>query len=259
MIEKDVDRAWEYYGSEDPYYGVLTREEFRKGHLTPEARNRFFQSGQQHVDWITSVLRQDFDASFHSANALDFGCGVGRVLIPLAKVCEAVTGVDASAAMIAEARNNCSQCGLQNVSLVAGEEAFSRLKGPFDLIHSFIVFQHIPTRRGESILKELIGMLQEGGFGVLHFTYYTRRPLIRKWLIELSKVFPALYGLRNMIVGRPYREPMMQMNEYNLNHILRMLQEAGCARCRVDFTQHNSENYGVVLFFQKGRPAPAAG
>ena len=40
---------------------------------------------------------------------LELGCGTGRVAIPLAKLCQAVTGIDASDAMLAEARRKAAE------------------------------------------------------------------------------------------------------------------------------------------------------
>jgi len=48
----------------------------------------------------------------------------------------------------------------------------------------------------------------------------------------------------------------MQMNQYNLNRILRILQESGCHRVHVRFTEtgyYGEPFYGVILFFQKHR------
>ena len=40
----------------------------------------------------------------------------------------------------------------------------------FDLIHSYLVFQHIAVSRGELILRKLISLIAKGGMGTIHLT-----------------------------------------------------------------------------------------
>lgn len=46
-------------------------------------------------------------------------------------------------------------------------------------------------------------------------------------------------------------DPEMQMNSYNLNEILFLIQSLGVKTVHADFTDH-SGNMGVYLFFRKG-------
>jgi hypothetical protein len=151
--------------------------------------------------------------------------------------------------MIKEAKSNCKERGVSNVTFVKSDDSLSRVSGTFDLINSFIVFQHIPPRRGKVILQNLIGKLQENGIGVLHFTYFGKESSGRKLLIDAYKSIPFLWGLRNLVKGRTVNDPMMQMNEYSLNDLFKILQESGCHRCHIRFTDHGM--YGVIIFFQK--------
>ena len=50
-------------------------------------------------------------------DALDFGCGVGRLVLPLARRYRTVVGIDISDAYIAEAVRNRDKHGLTNISL----------------------------------------------------------------------------------------------------------------------------------------------
>lgn len=251
MLSTNTDKDWEYYGKTNPYYGVLTADDFLSRNLSPDAKARFFESGRRYVDLIIKLVQDEFYASFKPKRALDFGCGVGRLVIPLAEICETVTGVEISDSMIEEAGKNCSERGISNVKIVKGDDFLSLVSGTYDLVHSYIVFQHIAPHRGEMILKRLIGMLQDNGIGVLHFTYFSKESSRRKLLTAAYKHVPYLFGLRNILKGRPFSEPMMHMNEYDLNHIFRVLQEAGCHRCCTRFTDHNM--YGIILLFQKKR------
>ena len=60
-------------------------------------------------------------------SSLDFGCGVGRLIIPFARVFEHVTGVDISPAMLEIAQRNCLEQGIHNVEFVRSDDELSRV------------------------------------------------------------------------------------------------------------------------------------
>jgi ubiquinone/menaquinone biosynthesis C-methylase UbiE len=251
LLPHDTDKTWEFFGATDPYFGVWTLEDFRSDRLDLVTRERFFSSGQQHIHLMLQTVRALFDSDFKPRRSLDFGCGVGRLAIPLAAASESVVGADISKSMLAEAQLNCRQFGVENVTLVASDEALSEIKGQFDFIHSYIVFQHIPPVRGEAIMRRLIDRLEEGGIGVLHFTYSdqqksSRWKRLRKWAYMS---IPFLFNLRNVFRGRPFNEPIMQIYTYNVNKLLDVLLEKGCHQCHLRFTGHG--HHGVILFFRK--------
>ena len=249
-MSRDTDKDWKKYGKNDPYFGVLGEETYRSKNLDPGSRDQFFRSGERYVHFVLDVVRNNLDPAFKPACAIDFGCGVGRVTIPLAAVSDLVVGVDISDEMLSEAQKNCDERGLKNVTFLKSDDRLSRVKGPFNFAHSFIVFQHIRTNRGEQILQRLIDLLQDGGVGVLHFTYYRRANPLKQLLYDTAKSSAFLSGLWNVYKGRPYGEPTVQMNRYKLNNLFRILQENDCHQVHVRFTNHN-QFYGVILFFKK--------
>lgn len=256
MSAGNTDQAWKYYGEKDPYYGVLTWDSFRAVSLSDRGKKAFFETGERYIDSIVKTVHEGLDPNFQPTRALDFGCGVGRLVIPLARICKSVVGVDVSEGMLSEAENNSRQQGLANVSFVKGDDALSRISGTFDFIHSFIVFQHIPPERGIAIFERMIELLKNDGIGALHFTYAPAGSMSRRrrWLRTALQSVPFFYGLRNLLKGRPFREPMMQMNVYDLNRLLRILQESGCHELAMRFTDTSAQGsgfYGVILFFRK--------
>src|SRR5688500_636371 len=94
MISNDTDKEWEKFGKDDPYFGVLSDVSFRKGNLNPEAFERFFASGEEYVSDLLVRAVRFAGEGFRPRSALDFGCGVGRLVIPLASRCARVVGVD---------------------------------------------------------------------------------------------------------------------------------------------------------------------
>jgi SAM-dependent methyltransferase len=251
-----TDRTWEYFGRTDPYWGVLTNPEFKGGLNSEAAREQFFGTGRDYIESVLKMVREHLDPTFRPTRALDFGCGVGRLAIPLASICESVVGVDISDSMLAEARKNAAEQGKSNVTFVKSDDQLSAATGTFDFINSMIVFQHIPTARGEGIFKAMIERLREGGVGAVQFTYGfdSGTSTARRLLSDAYAHVPLLWGARNLIKGRPFSEPMMQMNRYDLNRLLRILQESGCHLVHVRFTETGSFGramFGAVLLFQK--------
>jgi len=253
IFPNDTDSAWEYFGSTDPYFNVLTWHDFKKENLSAESRQRFFESGDAYITLILRLVYDYIDPSFQpaTARALDFGCGVGRLVIPLARECKSVTGVDISESMLAEALKNCQERGLSNVDFIKGHD---KISGLYDFVHSFIVFQHVPTKRGEMILKRLISQIRENGIGVIHLTYHRKESLASRlaYFVFTHLPLPFLAGFINLLKRRPFQKPIMQMNAYNLNNIIRILQESDCHHNMFRFTKHG-DTYGVIFFFQKKR------
>jgi cyclopropane fatty-acyl-phospholipid synthase-like methyltransferase len=161
------------------------------------------------------------------ASALDFGCGVGRLVIPLAQVFEHVTGVDISSSMLEVAKQNCSERGINNVDFVRSDDELSRVTSKFDFIHSYIVLQHIPIRRGETIIKNLLERLNDEGILAIHFPFRHEDSVTRKVVYFLRRNFSPFSLLANIARGRNWNEPFVQMNNYDVNRVLVLLSQHG--------------------------------
>jgi trans-aconitate methyltransferase len=246
-----TDTDWNQWGQRDPYYGVLTYDKFRMAQLTEEALKEFFQSGRDQVDYLLKKIGDHIDKSYSPKRVVDFGCGTGRLLIAFADVADCVLGMDVSDGMLAEAAKNCRKFNLNNVSLAKSDDDLTQLTGKFDLIHSFIVFQHIPPTRGIRLFKKLLEHLDDGGVGAIQVTYsHETEPytLLRAFLRRMR----AIAGpVKRAVIGHfRNRDPVMQMNFYSLNQILEGIQRAGIGTVFTEFTNHDG-HYGVYIFFQK--------
>ncbi len=105
---QDSDQQWERCAQNDPYDAVLR----------VKGRHAFFDSGFRHTERVWTIVQKQFSTNFRPQNAVDFGCGVGRVLVPLAKRCAHVIGVDVSETMLREAEENCRKAGIENHRLI---------------------------------------------------------------------------------------------------------------------------------------------
>ncbi len=263
-----TDDDWRDWGERDPYFAVLTDPAFRRSCLDGAARDAFFASGEYHVDMLAACARRHVDPQFSFGRTLDFGCGVGRILIPLARRASSVTGVDISPAMLAEARRNCELAGVSNVVFALSDDTLSALDGLFDFVHSFIVLQHIDAGRARAFFARLVELVAPGGVAALHVMYslsdsadrfgrprpFGLRPRTSSALHAWMHRWGSRMGLvpRNPADGRP--DPHLQMNPLSLNEMMFVIQRSGALDAHVEFTDHGG-GLGVLLMFRRP-PAP---
>ncbi len=245
-----TDRDWEELARRDPYFAVLTDDRYRGEHLSAAARVEFYASGGRHVDTLFADIEAALGETFRPARALDFGCGVGRVLGALAARSGRVVGADVATGMLDEARRHCAVSGLDNVELVRVDDSLGALAGSFDLIHSALVFQHIEVDRGERLLDGLCRRLTPGGVAALHFTTASRVPRWAALLARARRGFRPLHTALNLAAGRDVDYPLMQMNLYDPARLARIAAAAGCEQlaARPWREQHYS---GVLLLLRR--------
>lgn len=239
----DTDSEWERWGQHEPYFGVITHPRFRRAVFDEQARAEFFGSGQAHVDYVLQMIRTHIDPEFAPRSVLDFGCGVGRTLVPFARSAESVTGLDVSRAMLVEARKNCVEAGVENVHFAISDDALTQAADGYDLVHSYIVFQHIEPRRGKEIFGRLVRKITPGGVGALHILYSKNR---YSSALGIASDQPSPASSYN---GAPSPEPEMQMNAWGATEVLFILQALGASRVHLEFTDHGGE-LGLFLFFK---------
>jgi SAM-dependent methyltransferase len=246
-MDMSTDVAWEEWGRRDPYFGVITDPKFRRSEMDDHKKREFFESGESHAHGVLTTIRRHIDPEFSPKTVLDFGCGVGRLIIPFAKIVEEVVGLDVSPSMLEEARRNCDERGLRNVRLLDSDDTLSTVTGSFDLVHSCIVFQHIPAERGRAIFSRLLQHLRPGGVGAIQLTYSKAHYASTHGIPPAS---PATSPSRDALVRlRPAgADPEIQMNPYNLNEILFLMQSRGVQQFHVEFSDHGGE-LGVFVFF----------
>jgi SAM-dependent methyltransferase len=218
------DRDWRKWGKSDPYFGVVAWPEFRTDRLA-ENIDQFFQTGRRDVLALMAQIDRLY-GDISTSRALDFGCGVGRLVIPLSEKFDHVVGVDISEDMIAEARANCAKANVRNVDFVISDDALSAVGGPFDLVHSYIVLQHISVERGLALTQRMLDLLSPGGVAALH--YSIKRILSPPRAIAYAVQHHAPFGIgrvtANLVKRRAWDAPAMEMNQYSVPKIVRLFE-----------------------------------
>ena len=209
----------------------------------------FFSEGEEYRNKLFHVIKCRINPDFSPDRILDFGCGVGRILLPMAEKCSSAVGTDVSRAMLEKAVLHCKEAGLDHVELVQSDDDLSQVDGSFDFIHSIYVFQHIPCSRGYKIFKQLLQKLSPGGVAMIQFTYdndCSKRRNIMHWV---KTHVPFALQIINLIRLRAPDTPIMEMHNYSLNRLDRILHELNAAHCYTRYTKDGPFR-GVMMFIQ---------
>lgn len=245
-VENSVtDAEWRRWGSQNPYRGVLGVD--TESVRDRSVRSEFFRSGEQHVQRVLraiQVVAPQFQLS--DADVLEFGCGVGRVMVPFADRARSVSGVDVSDAMIREATKNLA--GRKNVSFYSGlKEIPTEIR--YDLVHSHLVLQHIRPRQGVVYMGQLLERVRTGGCFAIQITLGSTN-FYRSTANWMRYRFPLLHYAYNLARRRPVDEPISEMNSYDLLEVLAITQSRGFGDCVV--FHHGSPEYrGLMLIGYK--------
>lgn len=246
-MRSDTDVIWEEWGKRNPYYGVLTQEQYDRDRIA-RSKDEFFASGEDHVSRTIGEIEKHF-GPMSKNNALDFGCGVGRILIPLSRRFTSVTGMDISVSMLKEAVRNIQERGINNIELLHSDDDLSPLRRRFDFIHTYIVLQHIAPRRGYRIIRNLFQHLSPGGAFLIHVCVQRKLPFLSEFRYRIRHQLPYAFMLRNLIRGRGLLEPTIHMNEYNVTVLLNIFRLAGFDELVTKLEDHGS--FLTASFYSK--------
>jgi SAM-dependent methyltransferase len=192
VLQADQRQDWNDLARLDPYWAILSDSSSRFGRWD---RAAFLRSG---ADAIEPVLR---DGRRHGhphrlEEALDFGCGTGRLTLALSRHFTRCLGLDVSDQMIDQARAVADGSGCR-FAVNSGGDLSAFDSNAFDFVVSFLVLQHIPSARAkERFISEFIRVLRPGG--LLAFQ-------VPSWLPPYNRLQPRarLYALlRGLGVSR---------------------------------------------------------
>ncbi len=95
-------------------------------------------------------IRRDYihlpPAAVRERRFLEIGCGLGRLMLPIAADCGEIHGVDISPEMVARGRQRLAGIPHAHMHVTETNDLAAFADNSFDYVFSFAVFQHIPDR-----------------------------------------------------------------------------------------------------------------
>ena len=127
-----------------------------------ESEERFHESGVRDCKKILSSRYIQID---RGARILELGCGIGRLLKPLALERRDVElyGVDVSSEMIRQGRERLKDFPNLHLHEINGKDLALFENGFFDVVFSYITLQHVPREYHAGLFREVHRVLRQGG------------------------------------------------------------------------------------------------
>jgi SAM-dependent methyltransferase len=166
MYSRDFERLgrdWARLGDQDPLWAVCVDPAKRGGRWDLED---FLATGRAEVADAMARLAQ-LGVCVNRRDALDFGCGVGRLTSALAGYFGSVTGVDVASSMIDHARRLHSANTRCTFVLNNQQDLRRFADDSFDLVYSSLVLQHMPPAMASAYLGEFVRVARPDGAIVL--------------------------------------------------------------------------------------------
>lgn len=121
----------------------------------------FEQSGR---DTAHALIESLTDLHRPSWNVLDIGCGIGRVLKPLAKHFHTLVGIDVSSTMITQSKTWLADHPNITTFENSGVDLREFKNESFNLVYSYVAFQHMPRTVFDQYLREINRVLSPEGY-----------------------------------------------------------------------------------------------
>lgn len=139
-ISERMRSEWNQRAREDANFYVAFG---RRGQEDEE----FFATAEEVVRGLEWELRRfPGRANQRAWRALEIGCGPGRIMKPMSRNFGEIHGVDVSDEMVERARRNLESVPHAHAHATPGSDLAGFADNSFDLVYSYAVFQHIPSR-----------------------------------------------------------------------------------------------------------------
>jgi ubiquinone/menaquinone biosynthesis C-methylase UbiE len=230
---------WEDLGRIDAEWAILSDPDKRLGGWDSDA---FFATGEGEVRTVMDRA-EERGLLTRREQALDVGCGIGRLSAALLDYFEEVVGVDISDAMLTRAREvHADRAGLSFEQASADD---LRILEPasFDFALTRLVLQHLPSE--EAILRafgEMLRVLRPGGLLVAQTT--SELPL-RHRLQPRPRLYRALRraGVPAEVLYRRLHLQPVRMTIASTDAVQKLLSEYGAI---LHATEREPKNAGAV-------------
>jgi SAM-dependent methyltransferase len=162
---------WEKLALREPYFPILTDEGALGVPGSDAASAAFFESGEQDIASLLAAIGSVLGREIALTASFDFGCGAGRLTLPLARRASSVVACDTAPTLLAHARKNATDAGLRNVTFITPDKLTALPPASIDFVCSLLVFEHIPPAAGYELIRALVVLIAPKGIAALHVPF----------------------------------------------------------------------------------------
>jgi SAM-dependent methyltransferase len=166
-----IEETWTHLGFARPHFSVLTEKEFLPGNIDSSI-DRFWASGDVDASVATNILSRYGFNDLAQKTCVEYGCGVGRVTIPLAARFAEVIAYDVSPTHLGLARQRASDMAVENIRFHRCAEGVPDRLESCDFFYSRLVFQHNPPPIIRELIRRALGSLRSGGIAIFGVPTY---------------------------------------------------------------------------------------
>ncbi len=160
-VSSRMREDWNARAKEDAHYYVAFGRK-------DQTEDEFLETASEVVAGIEWEAKRLGPGNCRARRALEIGCGPGRLIKPLSRNFGEIHGVDVSDEMIRLARERLRSIPHAHVHATNGAELAQFADASFDLVYSYAVFQHIPSRDVVmQYLREIHRVLKPSGIARL--------------------------------------------------------------------------------------------
>ena len=215
MPVKELDEyaaRWEKIARDEPYFAVL--EDGGEGGVESSsiANNAFFKTGEDDIVALLAAMTTLLGREVSMDSVLDFGCGAGRLTLPLARRAGHVLACDIAPTILAHARQNAERAGLGNITVSSYDDVLASAGLSFDFVCSLLVFQYIPPSVGYALIRSLTTLLRSDGVAALQLRIHQGS---------------RLHRLRSLSRRQLGHDTGAQLHRYDERLVDRAVQKAG--------------------------------
>lgn len=209
QMVRHLAQYWTQAGQDVAHWSVLTEERFLPQNIAANLQ-AFYDGGDWDARVLDATLARIGRKADEFGHCVDYGCGVGRITLHLARRFAAVTGLDISQPHLLLAAAALQEAGRDNVALAQVTAVDLMPVVRCDLWFSRIVLQHNPPPVTLHVLRRAFNSLVPGGVAVFQ---------LQVWVRDYS------FAIEPYLTGKPGTQ--MEMHAVPQRAILEMAHEQG--------------------------------
>ena len=245
------DAAFDAFAAREPFFATVTDPKFLRANLTPVRERKFYATGEALVERMFAIIEAGLVPGFAPVSMLEYGCGPGRLAIPLSRRPGSVSAIDRSPVMLDVARREAARRGAGHIAFDA-PDAFAASSRKFDLVVCYHVLQRLSTRTGLSLIRSLVDRMSPGGVGVFQWPLGTGASAgvqVTRWAREH---LPGVNATINRLRRKPSADAFIPTHAYALDEVMAVLKAAGCSGTHVVLEQSEGLDYAIAFARKAG-------